>query len=784
MSRPETTRCSSFVLLTAGIFLLSGCALQSGTTLLPSTASTSSTGATASIKATGKSMGGELPIVGAAVTLYASTSAGVATNGVYTGAATILATTTSGPGGSFNFTGLTNCPQNQIIYIASAGGDNGSGTNANILNVAVLGQCSDNTGTGLPAFTVVNEVTSVATAYAFSGFMTITGTTVNISAPLVNASFASNDVTSGTATTASGLLHAYQNAINLANMTTGAANANPPGSASAIAPAAVVNTLANVLQSCVNTNGGTGTGTPCASLYAATPSLTGATATTTLGAALNLARNPAANVSTLFGLAPNTGAAPFLPTLSQAPKDWTLAIAYPVPANPYTGLGFPFTVALDADDNVYVTSPENDPYVVAVSGGSGVATTTRTSNSACLFGFSSNGTLLPTVVPYSGTPALPGVGTTPGSSSWYCTPNTAGTTASTAPTLLTQLATDALGNVFITNPASSSNLSEDVAVELSKSTGFATPATFAATDTFPFKAIAIDKLNNVYLAHQSSSSSTQSVFDVPAGSSATTVGQGLFNGTGSANQLGSAANWIALDSSGNLWATELADTSFSAGTIYPKLDGAVAINLNLGGVTPYSAAWSGKAVGGGSTTSGQVNSDPYGIALDGSGKPWATLDSLLNGTTSNTFAVGVTPVNVSGTTLNTTVQSWAITNLGLVYPKWLEADGGNVLWIADVGGIVACTINDAASPSPTCLPVSELGGFNPCIPSAGPGSASCAYPDNSSTKGIAIDSTGSVWWTTPNSTPTATSNMLIQMIGTGTPTWPLLATQKPGTMPQ
>jgi hypothetical protein len=48
-----------------------------------------------------------------------------------------------------------------------------------------------------------------------------------------------------------------------------------------------------------------------------------------------------------------------------------------------------------------------------------------------------------------------------------------------------------------------------------------------------------------------------------------------------------------------------------------------------------------------------------------------------------------------------------------------------------------------------------------------------------------VDSTGSVWWTNPDlTTTTPNANMLIQMIGTGTPTWPLLATQKPGTMPQ
>ena len=177
----------------------------------------------------------------------------------------------------------------------------------------------------------------------------------------------------------------------------------------------MVNTLANILQACVNSTGGAAPsgvsdGSTCGNLFANTPSQTDAYPTTTLQAAMNLARNPAAHTSALFALAPGTGAAPFLPALSSAPKDWRLAIAYPVPANPVGGVGFPFTLALDADDNVYVTSPENDPWAA----NSALQSTTN-SLSSCLFGWTSNGAFRPTIVPFSGTPdSIPTTGNTAG----------------------------------------------------------------------------------------------------------------------------------------------------------------------------------------------------------------------------------------------------------------------------------------------------------------------------------------------------------------------------------
>ncbi len=85
----------------------------------------------------------------------------------------------------------------------------------------------------------------------------------------------------------------------------------------------------NILASCVNSTGTTA----CNALFtAATPS-GGATPTNTLDAALDIALNPTNNVGVLFALP--TPSAPFGPTLSSAPANWTFGNAIttnPVPA--------------------------------------------------------------------------------------------------------------------------------------------------------------------------------------------------------------------------------------------------------------------------------------------------------------------------------------------------------------------------------------------------------------------------------------------------------------------
>src|ERR1019366_9144135 len=83
------------------------------------------------------------------------------------------------------------------------------------------------------------EVSTVAAAYAFAGFAT---DAVHVSS-------------SGTPLAKVGIQNAFANAANLATLSTGQALATPPGNPNGAAPQANVNTLANILASCVNTDG-------------------------------------------------------------------------------------------------------------------------------------------------------------------------------------------------------------------------------------------------------------------------------------------------------------------------------------------------------------------------------------------------------------------------------------------------------------------------------------------------------------------------------------------------
>jgi hypothetical protein len=332
--------------------------------------------------------GGPNPVVGATVTLYATTTENSPASGNnygYGEAGTVLGTATTGTGGDFSFTGSgeTACPAGQQAYIVAAGGNTGAGpTNPAALLMAALGPCSGITeGSGAGATTVIiNEPTTIAAAYALSGFMTVSGTTVNISAPANNnASAASCTVVSNatTACAASGLAHAFLNAANLVNSTTGVVNTTiPTGSTiKATVPQALINTLANTVEACVNSTGATTPSTmPCAVLFTNTKptQLTSPTApANTLQALLDLAQYPSAaadattdctgsNASTCVQPSAATTAlftaansnAYYSPALTSAPLDFTIGINYTFA--PSGSAVAPWGVATDIKDNVYV----------------------------------------------------------------------------------------------------------------------------------------------------------------------------------------------------------------------------------------------------------------------------------------------------------------------------------------------------------------------------------------------------------------------------------------------
>lgn len=347
--------CLSLIFLPLAGCLLSGCNLSS----------TSATTPDVGLAITGKAMGGQQPIVGAHVYLLAA-NAGVFTPNAtgYGNASLSLLTSgtgrtqdqsggptnnfyyvTTGSGGVFNISGDYTCTGGQQVYLYALGGNPGltGGTNNTASGLlAALGTCPGTAGTTGNVFSsslyvVMNEVSTVATAYALAGFAT---DAVHISS-------------SGTALAQTGIQNAFLNASNLETLSTGLALAATP-SGTATVPQTTINALANILAACVNTTGTvTGPTNPTACYTLFTNALSGGTTGTqpsdTATAAINIAHNPAANLAALYTL--STATPPFAPALTAQPNDWTLALEYTG-----GGLNNPDSIAIDSAGNAWVTS--------------------------------------------------------------------------------------------------------------------------------------------------------------------------------------------------------------------------------------------------------------------------------------------------------------------------------------------------------------------------------------------------------------------------------------------
>ena len=270
----------------------------------------------------GQAFGGQQPVSGATIQLYQ-----VGTTGYGAGATPLItgAAVTTAANGSFTITGqYTACTSGSQIYITASGGNPGSGVNNSLALMAGLGLC-DNLTTS--SFININEITTVGTVWALAPFMT----GVNIGAPTTNQA---------------GLVQAMADVNVLTNTTIG----STPGAglpAGATSPTAEINTLADILASCVNSTGA-GDGGPCDRLFANATSRTGVVPTDTVTAAINIATQPSKNVATLLGLSSST--APFQPTLT-AVNDFTIGVVYSV-----GGFNGPSSVAVDSGNNVWVTN--------------------------------------------------------------------------------------------------------------------------------------------------------------------------------------------------------------------------------------------------------------------------------------------------------------------------------------------------------------------------------------------------------------------------------------------
>jgi hypothetical protein len=328
--------------------LATGCALSPTGTPSPN----------AGLAIRGSVHGGQQPISGANVYLFAANTTGygnasvsLLTSGMNTSLDSSGGVTngdyyvTTDANGNFSITGEYSCTPNTQVYLYALGGNPGltAGSNnpaAGLL--AALGNCPS-TGNFLAAtpYVVINEVSTVATAYAFAGFAT---DAVHVSS-------------SGTALAQVGIANAFANAANLETLSTGVALATTPAGNGTV-PQSTINTLANILAACVNSTGavaGPTNPSACYTLFnnAESGGSTGTVPTDTATAAINIAHNPGTNIAALYALPVATP--PFAPSLTTQPNDFTVALSVSLPRLDFCFSNSPSNIAIDGGGNVWLS---------------------------------------------------------------------------------------------------------------------------------------------------------------------------------------------------------------------------------------------------------------------------------------------------------------------------------------------------------------------------------------------------------------------------------------------
>jgi hypothetical protein len=332
-------------LLALPLALLTGCAMENTATsgMVPGTA------------ISGVAFGGQQAIGGAKVYLLAANPAGYgsASLSLLTSASTLSTVdsigaygTTLPVTGGFNLAGDYDCTVgyaqgantssggttllgDEQVYLYVLGGNPGVSTNKSSGLLAALGPCNAIYSTKI----TINELTTVAAAYAFAGY----------------ATDATHLSSSGTLLARTGLANAGLNSANLVSIATGL----PVASGNGITrPVATLYTLADILAACVN---GASSNSGCTTLFNYTNSTgtTGTAPTDTATAAINLAHNPwptAGGMTAIYGLVPAIGA-PFSGGLSSQPNDFTLGLQYSG-----AGVANPTSIAIDASGNAWATN--------------------------------------------------------------------------------------------------------------------------------------------------------------------------------------------------------------------------------------------------------------------------------------------------------------------------------------------------------------------------------------------------------------------------------------------
>jgi hypothetical protein len=506
----------------------------------------------------------------------------------------------------------------------------------------------------------VNEVTTVAAAYAMAGYATGPAA---VSSP-------------NTVQALTGIGNAFLNAANLASYATGTALTTTPAG-NGTAPQATLNTVASVLNGCVSA--ASASASACTTLFA--NALNGGVAPVdTAAAMINIAHNQGANVAALYALLPVAPA--FTPALGAAPHDWAMAVSYSGPLG-YGTQG----LAVDSGGNVWVLQYPR-------SSGSYPYLTEFASNGYQQQGEDSTCS--------AGTEAIPNAITAdPAGNVWLLT--TSGSTYS-----------DMYGNEYSYYTAQYCTVSP-TGVMLSPPGGYALGGN--PTTSLSLYNLANDGAGNGYIA--STTLLGVSLNDVALNGSGYVVGNAPYtasvgidgagnywvsspetNGIVKLSKTGalvSPANGytggglyypsvVALDNSGNVWTINTQPNYLNAGSSVSKLSSA------------------GTALSGSGFTRGLTT--PYSLAIDGGGNVW-----VANGYDLNATPASVVELNASGAP-ELTIAHQAEFREYLDGPQSIAADSAGCVWVSNGLAYTVTQFVGASTPVVTPLAANLTAPYN------------------------------------------------------------------------
>ncbi len=666
----------------------------------------------------GRVHGGNQPVQGAFIALYATTSSG------YGGTVTPIATTTTDANGDFSFATAPTCPASQFAYVIATGGNPGlaAGTNNTaIMLMAALGPCSS---LGASVFADVNEVTSIAAAYALSGFLPAGGAGLTYSA--ISGGGAVPGVTTSS-TNLQGLTDAFANAANIVSTATGTAYTTTPTGGTV--PQATIYALADILQDCVNSASATSTrctGATGSLTQAKPPAATGiATPVNSLQAAIDIAQYPGNNVAGLYGLISANPA--FATTITTAPNDWTIGVTYTSPL-----MVSPLGLAIDNSDNVYVSgSYQKTPLI-----------------DADLIEFT----------PQGGGGATDLV------------------TLSAATQNVRYMAIDLSGNIFLADGAATGVYKYVPGQTVPEATTFLdysqAPASNSDANNY---AVAVDKLGDVWTtSYKKSTCATGSkICDLVEfvkgaayapnstfGASTTVLSPGV-----------GGARGLAFDvNTGNVWITDIAENDV---TLFPTTPNATTaatpgtpVNFSLG------------------TEAAAPATNQYGavaVAIDKSGNAWVVVTGGPVNGSQPAIPAGLYPISSTG------VAGTPVLGGGLTTPAYLAIDGNNNIFVANgtSSTLSAIVEYDPSIASGGTAPVGFLSpnaGFSPGATYTSSTNTLSGGPVYSASY-VAVDRSGALWVLSGGTGISPSLANLVQILGVAAPTNPVLTAGQYGVKP-